>query len=290
MLRPKLSLGTCFLGLFGLVVALLLLFYFVSPKRNFQVDVNNPQEKAFVVVIPSYNNKDWYQRNLDSVFNQKYSNYRVIFIDDASPDGTGVLAKEYIQEKGQQFRTTLIQNQTRMGALANNYQAIMSCNPQEIIVEVDGDDWFYCDQILAYLNKMYSDPDVWVTYGQFVYYPGDVIGWVQEIPETVIQTNTYRQHRWLTTHLRTFYAGLFHKIKKEDLLLDGEFFSMAGDLAHMFPIIEMAGPHSRFIPDVLYVYNVATEMNDHIKDAGLQDKLGMIIRWRVRYWPVDKPW
>ena len=272
------------------MVILLLVFYFVGPKRHFQVDVNNSQEKAFVVVIPSYNNKDWYQRNLGSVFSQKYSNYRVIFIDDASPDGTGALVKEYIKEKGQQFRTTLIQNQKRMGALANNYQAIMSCNPREIIVEIDGDDWLYCDQILAYLNKIYSDPDVWVTYGQFVYYPGEVIGWVQELPETVIQTNTFRQHRWLTTHLRTFYAGLFHKIKKEDLLLDGEFFSMAGDLAHMFPIVEMAGSHSRFIPDVLYVYNVATEMNDHIKDAGLQDKLGMIIRWRVRYWPVDKPW
>lgn len=275
---------------FAVLVFAAFVFAIISSKKPFELNLDNPKEKAFVVVIPSYNNKAWYQKNLDSIYSQKYSNYRVIFIDDASPDGTGELVKAYVKEKKQEFRTTLIQNEKRKGALANNYQAIMSCKGREIVVEVDGDDWLYCDQVLAYLNKIYSDPDVWVTYGQFSFHPQECVGWVEEVPENIIKNNIFRQHRWLTTHLRTFYAGLFHKIKKEDLLLDGEFFSMAGDLAHMFPIIEMAGPHIRFIPDVLYVYNVATQMNDHYIDASLQDKLGMIIRWRVRYWPVEKPW
>jgi len=37
---------------------------------------------------------------------------------------------------------------------------------------------------------------------------------------------------------------------------------MAGDLAYMWPIVEMAGNHSRFISEVLYVYNVVTPLND----------------------------
>ncbi|MGE0670989.1 MAG: glycosyltransferase, partial [Parachlamydiales bacterium] len=48
------------------------------------------EEKPMVVVIPSYNNKNWYQRNFDSVFFQKYDNNRVIFIYDSSPDCTGL--------------------------------------------------------------------------------------------------------------------------------------------------------------------------------------------------------
>ncbi len=79
-----------------------------------------------VVVIPSYNNKDWYKRNLDSVFNQKYHNYRVIYLDDASPDGTGPLVKGYIKEKKQNHRVKFIQNEKRVGALANTYRSLLA--------------------------------------------------------------------------------------------------------------------------------------------------------------------
>jgi hypothetical protein len=47
-----------------------------------------PLEKNLTVIISSYNNKDWYRYNLDSVITQKYSNYQVLYIDDCSPDGT----------------------------------------------------------------------------------------------------------------------------------------------------------------------------------------------------------
>src|SRR5690348_10732521 len=85
------------------------------------------QEKPIVVVIPSYNNKEWYQRNLDSVFSQDYKNFRIIYIDDASPDGTGSLVKAYIREKKQLHRTTVIQNPKRIGSLANIYKGIWLC-------------------------------------------------------------------------------------------------------------------------------------------------------------------
>lgn len=277
-------LACCFAALLALS------FYVKAVVMRAPTDINDPHEKPFVVVIPSYNNKKWYQRNLDSVLSQEYHNFRVIFVDDASPDGTGNLVQEYIKERGQAHRVTLIQNEKRAGALANNYKAIWLCNPREIVVELDGDDWIENPHVLQYLNKLYQDPDVWMTYGQFIYHPDSIIGWTAEVPKEVVASNSFREHRWLTTHLRTFYAGLFQKINKEDLLLDGEFFPMAGDLAHMFPIVEMAGKHSRFIPDILYVYNVDTQMNDHYQDPNYQDKLGMIIRYRKKYLPIDKPW
>ena len=48
-----------------------------------------------VIVIASYNNERWVEENLKSVFMQDYSNYRVIYIDDASTDGTADLAEPY---------------------------------------------------------------------------------------------------------------------------------------------------------------------------------------------------
>lgn len=144
--------------------------------------------------------------------------------------------------------------------------------------------------MLQKLNSVYADPDVWVTYGQFVYYPCGTPGWAEQVPQHVIDQNAFREYSWVTTALRTFYAGLFHKINKKDLFYNGDFFRMSGDLAYMWPIVEMAGQHSRFISEVLYVYNVVTPINDIKKDPIRQRDLGFVIRERTRYLPVTKPY
>ena len=190
------------------------------------------EEKAMVVVIPSYNNILWYKKNLDSVLSQKYSNFRVIIIDDASPDGTGPAIQAYIRERKEENRVTFIQNKKRVGALANEYKGIWLCKPSEIVVNLDGDDWMAHDLVLAKLSEIYADPDVWVTYGQFEYTTGDR-GWAAQVPDHIIEKNEFREYNWVTTAMRTFYAGLFHKIKKEDLMHEGQFFQMSGDLAYM---------------------------------------------------------
>lgn len=239
--------------------------------------------KKIVVVIPSYNNRDWCLQNLGSVLAQKYHNYRVIYIDDASPDGTGDLVEFYLKEKRATDRVTLIKNSQRVGALANLYKAISSCVPDEIVVTLDGDDWFAHERVLERVAQAYQDPEVWVTYGQFVWYPSGYPGFASEVPRDVLEKGTIRHYAWVTTHLRTFYASLFQQIKLEDLLYNGSFFSMAWDLAFMWPMIEMAGVHSCFIPDVLYVYNNATSLNDHKVNPGLQIFLTHVIRDRIPY-------
>src|ERR1700722_4170775 len=40
------------------------------------------EEKPIVIIIPSYNNAQWYKNNIESVLIQEYTNYRVIYIAD----------------------------------------------------------------------------------------------------------------------------------------------------------------------------------------------------------------
>lgn len=264
-----------------------------SPESSFDGcldELMKEAEKPIVVVIPSYNNKEWYQRNLDSVLSQNYHNFRVIYIDDASPDGTGKLVEDYIKKYHCEHRVTLIRNPKRLGALANVYKGIWLCAPNEIVANLDGDDWLQDENVFAKLNDVYTDLDVWVTYGQFIFYPQGRRGWAAEVPKEVIENNTFRYNNWMTTHLKTFYAGLFHKIDIKDLLIEGEFFPMAWDLAFMWPILEMAGSHSHFIPDILYVYNVATPHNDMKTNRSLQYKLALATCYKPRYHPVERPY
>jgi len=50
---------------------------------------------------------------------------------------------------------------------------------------------------------------------------------------------------------------------------DGEYYSMAGDFAFMFPMLEMAGDRFEYIPNVMYVYNrtnvLAEDKVDHLQ-------------------------
>lgn len=246
-------------------------------------------EKPITIIIASYCNKEWYKANLDSVFSQKYSNFRVIYIDDASHDNTGKLAKEYILQNQYQEKVTLICNENRQGAMKNFYTAIHMCKPHEIIAVLDGDDFFANDQVLTRINQEYQNPNVWLTYGQFSFYPGNDIGFCKQLPDEVIKNNEFREYLyWQTSHLRTFYADLFHRIKKEDFMKDNMFFSMCADVAMMLPMLEMAGSHSRFIPDVLYIYNRATSLNDDKINRALQLAIDLEIRSRNKYQPLKK--
>ena len=130
-------------------------------------------EKPIVVIVPSFNNSQWCMRNMHSIATQKYSNYRVIYINDCSTDDTGALVANYIHHMGLQGLIMLINNPKRVGALANLYNAIHSCDDQEIIVTLDGDDWFADDMVLSRINQAYQSENVWLTYGQFNTYPQD---------------------------------------------------------------------------------------------------------------------
>lgn len=244
-------------------------------------------EKPFVVIIPSYNNKNWYKRNLDSVFNQDYQNYRIIYIDDCSPDNTGQLVLEYARVRGKQDKIIVIINEERGGATSNIYKAAHLCLPEEIIVSLDGDDWLAHPLVLNHLNAIYQDPDVWLTYGQFQWWPKGVPGFCHCVPPNVLNEGRIREYGWVTTALRTYYAGLYQKIRKEDLLYEDRFFSMAGDLAIMFPMVEMAGTRCRFVNEILYIYNTESNINDHKVNGNQQVDLGNVVRNRTRYTKLD---
>lgn len=239
-------------------------------------------EKPMVVIIPSYNNINWYDKNLESVLTQNYENFRVIYTDDCSKDGTADAVANYIKIKGFIRPFTLNRNVERVGAMANLYEAIHSCKNDEIAVLLDGDDWFYHSNVLKQLNEIYSSKDVWFTHGRMTEFPSGYTGWCEPIPSYIIATKAYRTFKH-PTHLRTFYAGLFKKIRLQDFLYKGEFLKMAWDMAIMYPLLEMAEERHVFVTDINYVYNIANPLNDNKVDALLQQVLDKLIRNRPPY-------
>jgi hypothetical protein len=263
----------------SLLINVLPLFFVTRNKPH---DSNFP-EKPIVIVIPSYNNQRWYKENLESVLSQNYDNFQVIYTDDCSPDGTGDLVEAYLAAHDPDKKVSLIKNPERRGALHNLYTMIHICPNDAIVVTLDGDDWFPDNDVLTRLNKVYSTNEVWLTYGQFKMHPSGIQGWASPMPDYIVESNTFRDFQHLPTHLRTFYAWLFKKIKLKDLLYLGEFYPMTWDMAMMFPMIEMAGERHQFIPEIMYIYNDANNLSDHHVSRQFQAYLAQIIKKKPRY-------
>ena len=251
-------------------------------------EVSQPE---LVVLVPSYNNEAYCYPNLNSIAQQKDVPFRVIYVNDCSTDNTGQFIELYIRAHNFESLCTVIHNKKRVGALANLYKVIHTLPDHTIVVLVDGDDFLAHDKVLKRVLQEYTNKNIWMSYGQLMYYPeGEGKGFFscEKIPQHVLDENGFRSHRWITSHLRTFYAGLFKQIKKDDLLYEGDFFQAAWDFAIMFPMLEMASRgHIAFIPDVLYLYNHHNPISVHNERLDLQRRMGNFARSKSKYDPIE---
>lgn len=260
----------------------LLMCFLEANQYNYAPKIKNPPyEKKLVICVASYNNQNYYKKNLDSIFSQNYSNFRVLYVEDASTDNTYDLVATYIKEKGLEDKITLIHNSNNQGPIYNQYHMIHSCDDDEIIVTLDGDDWFAHNGVLTRINQAYHNKEVWVTYGQFKIYNSTNGGCRAVKTHDLVKNRLHRKIPFIWSHTRTFYAGLFKKIPVHLFQNnEGEFFPMAGDVATMLNLIDMAPLHTFFMPEVSYIYNMETPLNQHKKNDSLQSELEKLIKSR----------
>src|ERR1035441_9730780 len=113
-------------------------------------------------------------------------------------------------------------------------------DPQDVIVSLDGDDWFARDDALALISQAYKD-GAWMTYGSWFSPPGSQWG-TGRWPAYTDGCSDFRNHPWLATAVRTWKRWLFDKI--DDVSLrddDGCYFRIAEDRSIMYPLLEMCG-------------------------------------------------
>ncbi len=239
------------------------------------------QKSEFALIIPSFNNADYYVENLDSACWQESTNpYHIYYINDCSTDDTGKLVAQYIEDNKLQDKVTLINNDINIGGGANIYNTIHKyISDDKIVVILDGDDLFPHNNVLLTLEDYYSNPDVWLTYGILKTFPeASYMG--EEIEEYIFTENLIRQKGWCSA-LRSFKARLYKKIKVEDFYYKGEFMKVTWDLAFMLPMIEMCNGtkrHCVYIDEVLYLYRVNTTLNDFRIRNDLQKEVDRYIR------------
>lgn len=194
---------------------------------------------------------------------------------------------------GGPYEHVYIESPPERTVLQNIYEVIHQIHPECIVAWLDGDDALFRADALMIVQRYYmQNPECLLTFGQFVDDRGRP-GFAQRYT-----TTDYRSAPWLATHLKTFKAGLFHKIKKEDLMWqqggslmvegdgDPRWIPMASDQAVMIPLLELAGPNRhQFIQEPLVLYNMSNSHHANADEAGrLEEQMWAArVRTKPRY-------
>ncbi len=245
----------------------------------------------FYILIRSWKSFPFFDRCIESVLKQKYTNYKIIYIDDASNYTTS--QKIYIKNK--LTNHIVIFNKIRKYSVKNAYELIYkyAVDKQGIVVILDGDDWFYNHNVLNYLSKIYGNNQVWLTYGNCLYWNGSTYCHVNlqnqqrfniPYPIKIVEQNLYRKWPFLPLHLRSFKVWLFKRINKFDLLdTNNQWLSYAEDQAMYYPMLEMAGHKSQAVKEILYVYNISNPYRVRMQQPLKQAYSELIIRRKKAY-------
>lgn len=239
----------------------------------------NIKNNKFVIITPFYNPGEFLDKCISSLITQKYDNYKMVFIDDMSTDDS------WNKLPHEDERVVCIKNSVRKTALENIHNAIMDhCEKDDICILVDGDDWLNNKKVLNYLNDFYNENDCWISYGQASWTDGRR-GFASEYSEQ--EFSNIRKVPFRVSHLRTFRAGLYQRIKEQDPNFscmkdsNGDFYKMTYDVAIMFPIMEMAGyEKTKFNDTILYIYNRENPISD--------DKVNQQLQWDIHKEISDK--
>lgn len=116
-------------------------------------------EPLVTVVIPVYKIKEKYLRNcIDILLDQGRSDYRIILVDDGSPDNCGGICDEYAQK----YEIVTAVHQKNQGAAVARNTGIAQVKTKWLTF-VDADDWVekdYIQTICNYISGDASDADM----------------------------------------------------------------------------------------------------------------------------------
>ena len=107
-------------------------------------------EKKISILIPVYNVKRFLPKCIDSLVNQTYDNLEIIFVDDASTDGS----REYLEENINRLKNArLILHERNKNLFLTRISAMRECTG-DFIICLDSDDYVDYDYYEVLVKRM----------------------------------------------------------------------------------------------------------------------------------------
>ena len=112
------------------------------------------------VVVPVYGTEKYIANCIESIIKQTYTNFRLILVDDATPDNAGVICDEYAKKDK---RITVI-HQLNTGVSRARANGVAIAEDCDFITFVDSDDSITIDALQIMVSAMTSEVDMVISY------------------------------------------------------------------------------------------------------------------------------
>ena len=156
----------------------------------------------FKIIVPFYNVQKWIKVCIQSIKKQKYKNFHCVLVNDHSTDKTVSIVENFIENE-ENIELIRTPEKSNAGALASIYHGIEYSKPndEDIIVILDGDDWFANENILQKLCDIYVEKKCWMTYGSYIEFPSGKRGkFSKQISKDIIEKRSFRKSEWMSSH------------------------------------------------------------------------------------------
>lgn len=112
------------------------------------------------IIVPNYNYEHTIGKCLESILNQTYQNFEIIYVDDCSTDRSVEIVKEYQNKYKDKIKIVELK-QKRLNGGARNEGYLHLSEDTDYVYYVDSDDWLYDNEVLLNINrKLQTKPDV----------------------------------------------------------------------------------------------------------------------------------
>lgn len=226
------------------------------------------------VIVTTYNNENWAETNIESILEQTYKNFEVLYIDDASSDSTYDIAKKTINSDN---RFKLIRHDSNMSKAYCFMTYIKEfVDDNDIILFIDGDDWIPYNNIFQHVSDFYTNHNCWVAYTKLICYPSLSVSSTHgsKYSDNIHKFNLYRKTDFISSHLKTMRGFIYKNINEDDLKFNGNWTRFGDDVAIMCAAMEQSPKEKIGVMDFVgYAYN---ESDENRKRTDYDYKLGRI--------------
>jgi hypothetical protein len=239
-----------------------------------------------ILFIRGYNtHPEKLNRLWDSIKKQNIQDYQIVYIDDASTNGSAAYMKWLLRHDSWfNGKGIFLFNHQNIGSLANQVYALTHIvkNPNAIIINIDNDDALLVENALETILKAYQFHQADVTVGNLLR---------RDKPVKHYQVVDFRwpwerngDNIWL--HPKTFKKSLFDQAVPYLKDNDGNYYEVNTDLAMMLPILYFANKPV-FIDEFIYYFEPSianqNKQGKYNESKVNEIKQHLLLKWKEIY-------